>query len=145
LYSIGLAYAGMGDRQKAKESYWQALSFYPLHRSTLNNLGTAYFEEKKYDSAYSYFKRCYDADSLFAKSSQNLAIYYFTVGNYNESVKFASNAVRLNKYQLISYDVLSKAYKSLGNVAEANRYQSLYVQMSVEAREAPEVLNQGAQ
>ena len=139
LYSIGLCYAGMGDRAKAYESYQHALTYYPKHRSALNNLGTAFFEEKKYDSAYFYFKRCYDADSSFPKSSQNLAIYYFTVGNYNQAIQYASNAVKLFKYQLISYDILSKAYKALGNEAEAAKYQMLYVEMKAEADTAPEM------
>lgn len=139
LYSIGLCYAGMGDRAKAYESYQHALTYYPKHRSALNNLGTAFFEEKKYDSAYFYFKRCYDADSSSPKSSQNLAIYYFTVGNYNQAIQYASNAVKLFKYQLISYDILSKAYKALGNEAEAAKYQMLYVEMKAEADTAPEM------
>jgi tetratricopeptide (TPR) repeat protein len=139
LYGIGLCYASMGNRAKAYESYQQALSFYPKHRSVLNNLGTAFFEEKKYDSAYFYFKRCYDADSSFPKSSQNLAIYYFTVGNYNQAIQYASNAVKLFKYQVISYDILAKAYKALGNEAEAAKYQMLYIEMKAEAEEAPQV------
>ena len=139
LYNIGLCYAGMGNKTKAYESYQYALTFYPKHRSVLNNLGTAFFEEKKYDSAYLYFKRSYDADSSFPKSSQNLAIYYFTLGNYNQAIQYASNAVKLFKYQVIAYDVLSKAYKALGNDAEAVKYQMLYFEMKAEADAAPEM------
>ena len=135
LFNIGLAYSGMGERTKAVESYRNLLSYYPDHRSALNNLGTGFFEEKKYDSAYFYFKRCYDTDSTFSKSSQNLAIYYFTIGNYNQAIQFAANAIRLNKYQLISYDVISKAYKALGNETEAVRYERLYGEMTLEAQE----------
>ena len=36
-------------------------------------------------------------------------------GNYNQAIQFAAKAIRLNKYQLVSYDVISKAYKDLGN------------------------------
>ena len=139
LYGIGLCYASLGDRSKAYESYQHALTYYPKHRSVLNNLGTAFFEEKKYDSAFMYFKRSYDADSSFPKSSQNLAIYYFTLGNYNQAIQYASRAVRLFKYQLISYDILSKSYKALGNGAEALKYQMLYVEMNAEASAATEM------
>ena len=139
MYGIGLCYASLGDKVKAYESYQHALTYYPKHRSVLNNLGTAFFEEKKYDSAYSYFKRSYDADSSFPKSSQNLAIYYFTVGDYNQAIQYASNAVKLFKYQVIAYDVLSKAYKAVGNEAEAAKYQMLYVEMKAEADAAPEM------
>ena len=139
LYGIGLAYAGLGDRAKAYGSYYHALRYYPKNRSVLNNLGTAFFEEKKYDSAYIYFKRSYDADSSFPKSSQNLAIYYFTVGNYNQAIQYAGNAVKLFKYQVIAYDVLSKAYKALGNEAEAAKYQMLYIEMKAEADAAPDM------
>ncbi len=141
LFNIGLAYAGMGDKANAYESYRRTLQYYPDHRSALNNLGTGFFEDKKYDSAYFYFKRCYDADSLFAKSSQNLAIYYFTLGNYNQAIQFAKNAIRLNKYQLISYDVITKAYRALGNEAEAVKYQTLYREMTAESQE----INNGAE
>jgi Tfp pilus assembly protein PilF len=140
LYTMGLAYTGMGDKAKAAEYFRNTITYDPKHRAALNNLGTAFFEEKKYDSAYSYFKRCYDADTLFSKSSQNLAIYYFTVGNYNQAIQFAATATRLNKYQLISYDVLSKAYKALGNEAEALNNQRLYREMSAEAKEMNKVI-----
>lgn len=135
LYNIALAYAGMGERAMATESYRNLLYNYPDHRSALNNLGSGYFEQKNYDSAYFYFKRCYDSNTAIPKSSQNLAIYYFTLGNYNQAIQFASNAIRLDKYQLISYDVISKAYKALGNEAEALRYQRLYAEMTVESQE----------
>jgi len=81
-----------------------------------------------------YFKRSYDADSSFPKSSQNLAIYYFTMGNYNQAIQYASNAVKLFKYQVIAYDVLSKAYKALGNDAEAVKYQMLYLILAEQMR-----------
>ena len=141
LYGIGLCYASLGDRTKAYQSYQLALTYYPKHRSVLNNIASAFFEEKKYDSAYVYFKRSYDSDSSFPKSSQNLAIYYFTVGNYNQAIKYASNAVKLFKYQVISYDILSKAYKALGNEAEAAKYATLYVDMKAEADAEPQGIN----
>ncbi len=136
LYGIALCYASLGDKAKAYESYQHALIYYPKHRSVLNNLGTAFFEEKKYDSAYMYFKRCYDADSSFPKSSQNLAIYYFTMGDFNLAIQYASNAIKLFKYQVLSYDILSKAYKAIGNNAEASKYQMLYIEMKAEADDA---------
>ena len=135
LYGLGLAYAGLGDKAKAYESYINTLKYYPDHRSALNNLGTAFLEEKKYDSAYFYFKRCYGSDTAFPKSSQNLAIYYFTVGNYNTAIQFAANAVRLYKYQVIGYDILSKSYMALGNKTEAEKYQRLYNEMTAESQE----------
>lgn len=135
LYGIGLSYAGIGDKLKAYESYQHALNYYPKHRSVLTNLGTAFYAEAKYDSAYKYFKRAYDADSTFPKSSQNLAIYYFAVGNYNQAIQFAENAVRRYKYQVIAYDILSKAYRALGNEAEALKYQRLYGEMTLESQD----------
>lgn len=135
LYSIGLCYAGLGNKIKAYESYQYALTYYPRHRSVLTNLGAAFYAEQKYDSAYKYFKRAYDADSTFPKSSQNLAIYYYATGKYDQAIQFATNAVRLYKYQVIAYDVLSKSYAALGNLAEAARYQRLYAEMNTEARD----------
>jgi predicted Zn-dependent protease len=111
------------------------LKYYPDHKSALTNLGTGFFEEKKYDSAYFYFKRAYDVDTAISKSSQNLAIYYFTIGNHGQAIQFALNAIKLNKYQLISYEILARAYKATGNDAEAIRYQRLYAEMSAESKE----------
>jgi len=135
LYGIGLCYASLGDKVKSYESYQRTLMYYPKHRSALNNLGTAFFGEQKYDSAYMYFKRCYDADSSFPKSSQNLAIYYYTVGDYNHAIQFAANAVRLNKYQLIAYDILAKTYRAMANETEALKYERLYKEMTAESQD----------
>ncbi len=136
LYNLGLTLGEMGDKANAIEAYRNTIRFYPDHRSALNNLGTEFLEENKFDSAYTYLKRCYDSDSTFPKSSQNLAIYYYKVGNYVQSIQFAANATRLDKYLLISYDILSKAYRAMGNETEALRYQQLYNQM---AGEAPDI------
>lgn len=132
LHVISMAYAGLGERAKAYESYHNTLKYFPKHRSTLNNIGTFFLEEKKYDSALYYFKRCFDVQPSFAKSSQNLAICYYYIGDYNKSLEFALNAIKLDKYQLISYDIVSKAYTALGNQAEALNYQRQYAIMQME-------------
>ncbi|MEO6540241.1 MAG: hypothetical protein ABIN74_04590 [Ferruginibacter sp.] len=141
LLIIGLSHTGLGERAKAVESYRNLLSNNPDHRRALNNIGFAFFEEKKYDSAYFYFKRCYDVDPKFAKTSQNLAIYYYTVGNYPKAIEFALNAIKIDKYQLISYDVASKTYAALGNQAEALNYQRQYAIMKIEFQENNEGRN----
>jgi Tfp pilus assembly protein PilF len=98
-------------------------------------LGTMFIQENKYDSAYVYLKRCYDVDSTFAKSSQNLAIYYFQVSNFEQSIQFARNAIRLNPNMKISYEILIKIYQNAGNKAEADKYQKLYREMLANAPE----------
>jgi len=135
LYNTAVLYEEMGDKLNAKEAYRNTITYYPDHRSALNNLGTVFLEENKFDSSYKYLKRCYDVDSLFPKSSQNLAIWYFKVGNYNEAIRFATNATRLDKYTLVSYDIISRSFKVLGNEAEAVKYQRLYNTMAAEAAE----------
>ena len=137
LYNLGVTYGEMGDSTNAIAAYKNTLWYYPDHRSALNNLGTFYVGKNQFDSAYAYLKRCFDVDSTVPKSSQNLAIYYFKVGKYDQAIQFASNAIRLDKYTLISYDIMSQAYKALGNVNEAARYKALYGQMAADAPEAP--------
>ncbi len=132
---ISMAYAGLGERPKAYESYHNTLRYFPNHRSTLNNLGTFFFEEKKYDSAFYYFKRCFDVQPAFAKSSQNLAMSYYYLGNYNKAIEFALNAIKLDKYQVMSYDVVSKAYAGLGNQVEALNYHRQYAIMQLELQQ----------
>jgi Tfp pilus assembly protein PilF len=135
LYNTAVLYEEMGDKLNAKEAYRNTITYYPDHRSALNNLGTVFLEENKFDSAYTYLKRCYDVDSLFPKSSQNLAIWYFKSGNYNEAIRFATNAIRLDKYTLVSYDIIAQSYKALGNQAETEKYQKLYGVMAAEVAE----------
>jgi tetratricopeptide (TPR) repeat protein len=126
LHVISMAYAGLGDRGKAYASYHNTLKIFPNHRSTLNNMGAFFLEEKNYDSAFYYFKRCFDVQPRFAKSSQNLAMCYYYTGNYNKAIEFASNAIKLDKYQVVCYDIISKAYAALGNQTEALNYQRQY-------------------
>jgi len=126
LYNLGVVYTEMKDTANALAAYYTAISYFPDFRSPLNNLGSIFLAKGQFDSAYKYMKLCYDADTTVAKSSQNLAILYFKLGKYNDAIQFASNAIRLDEKIVVPYDVLSQAYKAIGDPAKAASYQSLY-------------------
>ena len=136
LYNLGVTYMETGDSANAVKTYHNLLYYYPDHRSALTNLGAMFFSHNRFDSAYQYLKRSYDSDTTFAKSSQSLAIYYFKLADYSQAIKFAGNAIRLDKSILISYDLLSQAYKAIGNEGEADKYKMLYQQVYMEASES---------
>jgi tetratricopeptide (TPR) repeat protein len=133
LYNLGVVYTEMKDTANALAAYYSAIHYYPDFRSPLNNLGSIFLGKGQFDSAYKYMKLCYDTDTTFAKSSQNLAILYFKLGKYNEAIQFASNAIRLDENIVVPYDVLSQAYKAIGDPAKAASYQSLYRQKYTES------------
>ena len=140
LYNIGSTYLEMRNLPEAKKAFHIMLNYYPDYRSALNNLGTIFMQENKLDSAYFYLKASYDVDSTIAKSSQNLAIYYFQTSDFQQSIKYAQNAIRLNPAMKISYEILIKIYQNAGNTAEAEKYKKLYRDMLAEA---PEENNEG--
>lgn len=135
LYNIGSTYLEMRNLPEAKKAFHIMLSYYPGYRSALNNLGTIFMQENKLDSAYFYLKASYDVDSTIAKSSQNLAIYYFQTSDFQQSIKYAQNAIRLNPNMKISYEILIKIYQNAGNTVEAEKYQRLYREMLANAPE----------
>ena len=106
LYNLGVTYSEMGDSANAIASYRKLINYFPDHRSALNNLGTIFITQNKFDSAYIYLKRSYDSDTTFPKSSQNLAIYFFKLKDYTHAIQYASNAIRLEKNMKISYEII---------------------------------------
>jgi tetratricopeptide (TPR) repeat protein len=129
LYNIALTYQVMHNFAEAKKAFQNVLKYYPDFKSAFNNLGSIFIQENNFDSAYFYIKRCYDLDSSVPKSSQNLAIYYFQTSDFQQSIKFAQNAIRLNPNMKISYEILIKIYQNEGNTAERDKYQRLYREM----------------
>ena len=138
LYNMGVTYSEMGDSANAIANYRKLINYYPDHRSALNNLGTIFITQNKFDSAYIYLKRSYDCDTTVSKSSQNLAIYFFKVKDYNHAIQYALNAIRLDRKIRISYEILIQSYSIMGMQEEVSKYQKIYQDISTEGPYAAE-------
>ena len=138
LYNLGVTYSELRDTANAIASYRKLVDYYPDYRSGLNNMGTIYISQNRFDSAYIYLKRSYDCDTTFPKSSQNLAIYFFKIKDYTHAIQYAIKAIQLDRNMKISYEILIQAYGILGNADEVSKYRRLYQDISTEVPEVNE-------
>ena len=114
MYQAGVALAKQGKLDEAITTFEKALKSDPQNELLLDATGAAYSLKGDFERARQYFLECLDADSGFVPARKNLAISYFTMGQYD---------LAATEFQKLRADSLSSrpvANLFLGMIAEKN-------------------------
>jgi type IV pilus assembly protein PilF len=98
--NLGLAYYGMREVQKAKDSWLRVLTINPKYSEAKTNLGALYLEQNKLVEAEQYFKEVL-RDLVYTKlhlAHFNLAKIYFKQGKNLSAEEQLNLAVKSNRY-----------------------------------------------
>jgi two-component system, NtrC family, sensor kinase len=128
--TMGLTYSVLKDYQKALNNYYQCKYFaekYHLNALSViayNNIGRAYIDYNKLDSAYYYIKKAYDF-ALKTKNTANIGypirsfgIIEFKKGNFRRAIDFYNKSIetiphRDNHYLMSeNYRRMAEAYRA---------------------------------
>ena len=111
-----------GKQQMLGEAVWElnrAVSIFPPYIDAYNNLGNAYANLGKQDSAILAYARTLQIDSSYRKGYYNLGVNLYSAGRYREAIPY------LLKYAMFRPDAprifyyLGSAYGSIGNFDQA--------------------------
>ncbi len=143
--NLGILYKKTGDTLNAIKNYKKSLAINESlgdHRNLamiLQNLGTLFTNQKKYDEAYEYFSRALENNNKIDANNSRVHLgfsqLYLDQKIYNRAIYHANQAMELAKesgdlsVQLENYDILYKAYKGKNKIPEALVYLEKYVSL----------------
>ena len=95
----GTAHVLMGDLERAKRSFEEALSRDPKHHRALTNLGNVALEENRVDDAIAAYEAALRLDEDFANAHHNLGVAYRRKGQIDRSVRSIRRAQKAQRRQ----------------------------------------------
>lgn len=81
--------------------------------------GKLLMDEKKYTQAKPYLEHSVERDSNFAPALNQLAVLYFRMGNYSESIRYSRRALSINTYDPEANYIYGLANDRLGRMNDA--------------------------
>jgi tetratricopeptide (TPR) repeat protein len=150
LGNLGIAYANLGEYQKAIEYYEQALQIsleigYRLsERNHLGSLGNAYLGLGEYRKAIEYYEQALqislEISDLRGEGNclGNLGSAYFSLGEYQKAIEYHEKSLEIKREigdrlgEGNSLGNLGTAYNSLGEYRKAIEYHEQTLQISRE-------------
>ncbi|MBC2705227.1 tetratricopeptide repeat protein [Desulfobacula sp.] len=110
----------------------------------LSNLGWAYFHQKMYKTAKTYFEKSLEIRPDFLIAVHGLASIYIETEYYPDAIKFLHHALEKNPGAAILHSDLAKVYEALKEFEKAKKswglVQKLVPETSALAREAQKKL-----
>lgn len=118
---------------------------YATPETPLANLGWAYFYQKLYKTAKTYFEKSLEFRPDFLISIHGLASIYLETGHYPPAIKFLHHALEKNPGSAILHADLAKAYEALKEFKKAKNAWNVVLKLVPEtsplAREATKRLS----
>jgi len=115
LFRQGLEAYNAGRLKDAEVLYLRSLKADPGRAEVLNNLGVLYLKEGDYRRARPLFEQALKQSPAYAAAHLNLAGALWGLGEKDEAVLQAREAVELDQHDVNGYLTLASFYLSLGN------------------------------
>lgn len=94
---------------------------YATPEMPFSNLGWAYFYQKMYGQAKTYFKKSLEISPVFLNAVHGLASLYIETAQYNQAIDFLHQALKKNPDAGILYSDLAKVYEALKEFDKARK------------------------
>jgi Flp pilus assembly protein TadD len=105
----GVEYAQKGELNKAREEFETAVKMDPGYPEALNNLGSVFYQEKKWEDAIRYYKRALERSPKYGEARYNLARALAHAGKLDEALTDAEEAGRLGQDAARLIETLQRA------------------------------------
>ncbi|MEE9543341.1 MAG: tetratricopeptide repeat protein [Thermodesulfobacteriota bacterium] len=93
--TLGLIYKKLGDREKAREYFREAIRINSKLSNPYNNLGSLYMGDRDYKSAFVLFEKALKYDNENGEAHNNIANVYRVQGDMEQALFHYSEAARL--------------------------------------------------
>jgi len=111
-HDLGVLYREQGDREKTIAEYKKALEIDPQYTYSFINLGSIYFDVRRYAEAEELFKNSIKSAPT-AAAYHNLGLVYRKTAKYEQAIEAYEEALRLYPSYMKVYDELSIIYRRL--------------------------------
>ncbi len=95
----------------------------------LSNLGWAYFHQKMYKRAKSYFKKALDIQPDFLFAVHGLSSIYIQTGYYSQAINYLHYKLTVKPRAAILHSDLAKAYEAIENYNQAKKSWNLVLKL----------------
>jgi tetratricopeptide (TPR) repeat protein len=113
------SYRRQGLLDETIKEYEKILKNDPADYKTLNNLGVAFNDKKRYPEAFQAITRAIEINPEFAVAYSNLGQLYFEMGFAKEAIEHYGEAIRLDPNDPEPYVKRGYAYEKLGMPEQA--------------------------
>lgn len=138
----GDKYFQQGKFEEAVKAYTEYLRLEPTDVKSLYNRGRAYEELGEYDKAIADFRKVIKEDPLNINAVLSLASdYYYRQKDYENTIFYADNALKLNENSPVAHTLKGKAYQKMGKLKEA--MAAYHAAISVDKEYADAYLSRG--
>lgn len=121
----GLKALAGGDMPKAQENLSRALSLYPANTEAGLRLGNLYLKEEKYKEALAVYEKAAAAAGYYDELYFNAALAALGAGDEEKAVRYLTQNIKLNPYNLQAYDMLADLIKQNVIYADAENLKLL--------------------
>ena len=119
---LGVQYQTNQDHLSALKCYKRALLYYPVFSKIHLNLGSLYFQDKKYEEAVTHWTHAEYIDPNYPKTLCNMAIAFDMIKKFDYAYCYYTKYANLIMSELMEYEkVASRCYR-LKPIINANPY-----------------------
>jgi len=121
---IGLAYMGLGELEKAKDSFLKAVELDPNYSEAWTNLSAYYLAKGEWKKAIEACKKAL-SNKYYTKPEvafTNMARAYLMLGDEKKAVEYWVKSLRYNTYYVPAYESLIDYYMAKDDIAKARAY-----------------------
>jgi protein O-mannosyl-transferase len=111
----GLSLDEIGQRDRAKADFEQAIALDPRNYFAYNNMGMVYGKDGQYQKSIEYFLKAIAINPYHADSYCNLGLSYFYLKQYDKALENYNNAIRLKRDFDMAYLDRGNLYLTMGD------------------------------
>ena len=126
--ALDLEHSG-ADKREAIAAYQEALQCNPAMAGALVNIGTIYFNARKWRESENYYQRAVDTDPGYALAHFNLANLHEELGRTSLAIQHYKKAVELQPNYADAHYTLALLFQTRGRAMEAIRHWKLYLRL----------------
>ena len=115
----GVAYASIGEYEKALADFDIALQINSNDEKTYYNRGEVYFQKKEYEKALADFENAIRINPIYAKAYNAIGHVYKTIGKYDNALLFINKAIERKSDYAEAYYNRGCVYQKLGTNKKA--------------------------
>lgn len=115
------------DKREAIEAYEKALQLYPALAGALVNIGTIYFNARKWREAEKFYQQAIAADITYPLAHFNLANLHEELGRTSLAIQHYKKAIELHPAYADAHYNLALLFQTRGRAMEAMRHWKQYL------------------